>query len=439
MTTAIVNVAEFDTSGSTPSFLQVLTGRIYVEDGQFDFEYRDSDNAFNTSARVSNNSDILDIGRSLTVSGFDVFDVSYSNGSSIGYFVFQDTTAQREYLIRYDVTGSNALPFPTSQALFNATSQNISSFGKEPFIVSSGAASVALDSFDAIRVTDDDLLFRTFAPTDDTFSFGAGDDILYSGAARDTVSGGDGNDRLVAVGDGIDVVDRANFSGDAGNDVLKAKNGTLAIFDGGPGNDKLVGSSNGDTLNGGSGADVLIGLAGEDTLSGGSGDDDLFGGRDADMLFGDAGVDRLNGNLGNDTLFGGSGDDILRGGGSNDILDGQSDNDFLLGGRGKDTLRGGAGDDTLVGGEGGSTFDGARDLFEFHRFDGTDRIKDFEDGIDQILIRRFGLSDFETDLLPLVSERASGLRIEFDTGDLLFVLGMTLEQFDASDVLLLPN
>jgi Ca2+-binding RTX toxin-like protein len=63
---------------------------------------------------------------------------------------------------------------------------------------------------------------------------------------------------------------------------------------GGPGNDRLVGTSGPDNLNGGSGNDVLLGLGGSDNLNGGSGNDRVTGG---------AGVDKINGGSGNDRIF----------------------------------------------------------------------------------------------------------------------------------------
>ncbi|MGO4851627.1 calcium-binding protein [Phaeovulum sp. W22_SRMD_FR3] len=56
---------------------------------------------------------------------------------------------------------------------------------------------------------------------------------------------------------------------------------------------------------------------------------------------------------GNDTLRGGYGDDVIGGGNGNDWIDGGEGSDKLWGGAGNDTLIGGGGDDQLHGGGGG--------------------------------------------------------------------------------------
>ena len=123
---------------------------------------------------------------------------------------------------------------------------------------------------------------------------------------------------------------------------------------------------------------------------GGGGNDSLTGGALRDRLFGDAGNDHLNGRQGNDLLNGGAGNDhisgdegadALFGGAGDDQLMGDSGNDALNGGGGRDRLDGGAGNDDLTGGAG-------RDLFIFRKGDGTDRVLDFEVGVDRIDLRR---------------------------------------------------
>ena len=59
--------------------------------------------------------------------------------------------------------------------------------------------------------------------------------------------------------------------------------------------------------------------------------------------------------------------------------------DTLSGGGGNDTLDGGTGNDTLGGGAGADTF-------EFTASQGSDRILDFEDGLDLILFT--GVANF---------------------------------------------
>jgi Ca2+-binding RTX toxin-like protein len=121
------------------------------------------------------------------------------------------------------------------------------------------------------------------------------------------------------------------------------------------------------------------------------------------MLYGDAvslndqsrgGHDYLNGSSGNDTLYGdaqvtgtnaGYGNDTLLGGSGNDRLIGDSS----YGGTGADYLNGGSGNDTLDGG-------GGRNLFAFDLSSGKDIIQYFRPGEDQIDLRAYRFSSFES-------------------------------------------
>ncbi|MCP4101727.1 MAG: hypothetical protein GY750_09925, partial [Lentisphaerae bacterium] len=159
-----------------------------------------------------------------------------------------------------------------------------------------------------------------------------------------------------------------------------------------------------------------------------------------DILNGDAGLDKLRGNLGNDTLNGGSESDDLRGGGGEDILNGDGGNDYMLGGNHSDTLNGGAGNDVLTGGFGGGVLDGYLDTFIYddtaNGGGGFDRIRDFENGIDVIDLQSFSFTDFTTEVYALASDTASGMRINFGSGDVLFVENFYLASFDAGDVVI---
>jgi Ca2+-binding RTX toxin-like protein len=105
---------------------------------------------------------------------------------------------------------------------------------------------------------------------------------------------------------------------------------------------------------GSSGADRIITGAGQDIVRAGAGDDHIVGG---------AGNDRLHGHRGRDTIYGGKGDDRLRGGAGEDIL---------VGGAGDDIMRGGFGADSFV--------------FASDQNNGFDRIKDFQDGVDRLIV-----------------------------------------------------
>lgn len=185
--------------------------------------------------------------------------------------------------------------------------------------------------------------------------------------------------------DGIqEVLNSGEIRGDIslrGGNVIYFGSGTGSVSGtvfGGLGNDTLSGSKSADRFDGGDGNDVLLGKGGDDELFGGIDDDTLSGGKGADRLFGGDGIDDLNGGADNDRLNGGAGDDIL---------DGSSGNDVLKGGSGQDVLIAGTGNDKLWGGA-------DADMFIFNEDNvGTDRIKDFEDGVDQIDLSYYGITN----------------------------------------------
>ncbi len=160
------------------------------------------------------------------------------------------------------------------------------------------------------------------------------------------------------------------------------------------GNDTVVGSKYDDVMNGGGGNDVLRGREGNDILQGSNGDD---------ILQGEAGDDGLNGGMGNDTLQGGIG------------------NDVLIGSMGDDRLFGGAGSDVYAGGAG-------VDRFFFEASDGAggkDRISDFEDGIDIIVLRGISIVDLK--------DTATGAVISFSNGSEVRLKDITTDLLSADD------
>ncbi len=230
----------------------------------------------------------------------------------------------------------------------------------------------------------------------DTLTGGHGNDTLDGGFSQDSLDGGDGDDHLtggygddtIIGGDGMDtayytgfgggitvslVTSGGQYTGAGGTDDLQG----IENLVGGDFNDRFVGSTSDNILQLGAGSNTGIGLGGDDTILGGSGVDNIQGG---------------------------AGEDFLRGYGGRDVLDGGNDDDFLAGGSGNDQLRGGTGSDTLEGGEGrdiliggpvsGRTFpgDGETDYFVFNDPSespvgaGRDIIRDFEVGIDQIVL-----------------------------------------------------
>lgn len=252
----------------------------------------------------------------------------------------------------------------------------------------------------------DDL---TGAAGNDTVNGGDGDDILRGRSGADSMSGDAGMDTLVG-GGGDDILDGGDdndrIRGQAGADVADGGAGDDSVY-GGIGNDTLAGGGGADILRGGGGADSMSGNTGADTLHGQGGDDLIEGGKGGDVLNGGNGDDAILGNAGNDTLVGGDGDDSLYGGTGNDVLKGksgkdalfgQSGHDRLLGGQGGEWLAGGGGNDTLTGGGGDDRLTGGNgmDVFVFDSDnDGSDRIRDFQEGIDTIRLDGIsGVSQF---------------------------------------------
>lgn len=92
-----------------------------------------------------------------------------------------------------------------------------------------------------------------------------------------------------------------------------------------------------------------------------------------------AGPNVINGTIAEDLIYGGAG---------NDSLAGYADDDFILGSDGNDTLSDGSGNDVLSGGSGA-------DLFLLSLDGVSDRISDFETGIDRIDVSSWGVSRFE--------------------------------------------
>lgn len=176
-----------------------------------------------------------------------------------------------------------------------------------------------------------------------TLEGGAGTDILFGGSAADTLRGGDGDDYLYGRG-GDD-----SLFGDAGADILLGHAGADNL-NGGDGDDFIFGNEGDDTIDGGAGADAVFGHAGNDSVTGGDGGDLLVGGDGDDTMFGNAGIDRIFGVDGSDQLDGGADNDSVYGGAGADVVIGQAGVDQLFGGDGADALSGGSEDDMLVGG-----------------------------------------------------------------------------------------
>ena len=197
----------------------------------------------------------------------------------------------------------------------------------------------------------------------------SGNDVAIASSQADFVSGLGGDDLLTGK-DGND-----SLFGGAGNDSIESGRGNNLLW-GEEGNDILIVSNSRPAQ---AGNNTLNGGAGEDKLSGGDASDFLAGGQGQDIILGKGGDDNLEGGYGADGLNGGQGRDILSGGGGNDQIEGGDDNDLLFGGEGNDLLRGLEGKDSLWGGTG-------EDYFALIPNTGEDRILDFQDGRDKLVL-----------------------------------------------------
>lgn len=132
-------------------------------------------------------------------------------------------------------------------------------------------------------------------------------------------------------------------------------------------------------------ANTVVGDANNNVISTGGARDIVHAAGGDDTVFGGANADRLYGDDGNDSMSGGGSDDKLYGGAGNDTLDGGGDNDRVYGGDGNDVIIGGNGDDVLYGDNpDGNDAEGYSDIFRFDSSDGTDKVFDFEHGVDTV-------------------------------------------------------
>ena len=127
----------------------------------------------------------------------------------------------------------------------------------------------------------------------------------------------------------------------------------VLTIDGGDGDDIIFGGAAGDTLMGGNGDDTINSHGGSDILVGGDGHDHLVGETGDDALIGNAGSDQLTGGDGNDRLSGNAGVDTLNGGNGDDVLiwsSGDGSDTTVSGGSGLDAFEyhGSAGADQMT-------------------------------------------------------------------------------------------
>lgn len=211
----------------------------------------------------------------------------------------------------------------------------------------------------------------------------------------------------------IDLRSLTSFLSATENDVIIANgqydNWTNQTISTGIGNDKVAGVSANDRF--------VLG-SGNDTGTGGSGNDTIYGGTGKDSLLGESARDLLYGGDQDDYGFGGTGNDRIYGGAGNDNLDGGNDADLVSGGAGNDRLLGGTGADTLTGGLGA-------DNFRFRAGDDVDRITDFVNNVDTLVLQGFGAGFTVNAALSKATNITGGVRFDFGGGDVVTVMGVT--------------
>ena len=219
---------------------------------------------------------------------------------------------------------------------------------------------------------DDNDNVLTGAAGNDTLTGGAGNDTLVGGGGTDVIDGGEGIDTNSFEGIGLGVTATLNADGTGTADYGSVSENFTGIenLTGSSNNDTLIATgAAANTIFGGDGDDVIAGGGGTDILDGGAGNDtNSFQGIgrnvDANLNTGTAFFVAPNGNTVEESfsnfenLTGFTGDDRLTGDSMANILDGGDGNDQLSGGAGNDTLIGGDGDDVLAGGGGQDSLDG---------------------------------------------------------------------------------
>lgn len=160
-------------------------------------------------------------------------------------------------------------------------------FGRSGTVIA--PASVKLRAIDAASATGSDLgdTFETvFSLAATTWNGGGGHDVFYPGAARESIRGGPGFDRVTyrsAAAVQIDLEDGQPEQGGpaAGDTIVEVER-----IETSRGDDRVRGSAADEEFSGDQGDDLLDGRAGNDRLEGGPGNDRLVGGPGDDELFG---------------------------------------------------------------------------------------------------------------------------------------------------------
>ncbi|MDR6757418.1 Ca2+-binding RTX toxin-like protein [Mycoplana sp. BE70] len=207
---------------------------------------------------------------------------------------------------------------------------------------------------------------------------------------------------------------------------------------------KISGRAFSDALDGTVQQGIALLLSGHDTIKGTQYADSILGEAGNDTLIGGAGADKLNGGAGSDTAsYAGAtkgvvanlakasvntndakGDTYV----SIENLTGSSYADKLTGNSGANKINGGKGNDTLTGG-------GGADVFVFAKGYGKDTITDFQNNIDDIDLRSYGLASVGAVLKKAV-QVGTDVHIKLSSTDIIVLDDFKLKDLDARDFLL---
>lgn len=199
-----------------------------------------------------------------------------------------------------------------------------------------------------------------------------GDDRITAGLGQpNVVFGGPGNDRISGTSLPGPRAPEQTLNGEQGNDVIAAGEGGDRV-DGGPGNDELNGRGGPDSLVASDGeADVVIGGEGTDTVVyeaatgpvavsiGNTSLGDGLVNENDDVL---ADVENISAGPFDDVLIGSTGPNEILGRGGGDVISGGAGSDDLSGMEGDDTLRGLEGLDSISPGAGRDIVDGGTNI-----------------------------------------------------------------------------
>jgi Ca2+-binding RTX toxin-like protein len=282
------------------------------------------------------------------------------------------------------------------------------------------------------------------------YLYGDSSILVNSQGGNDLIEGGNSTDYIY--GDGYKLEPDADGNNDfliGGNDILFGGNGRDFLY--GDGYSLRNTNAGDDILLGGNGIDFLYG-DGYSLNSSTGGDDTLYGSdgstfeSDGNYLYGDGyivsqstgGADyltvetssgrnllygdglRLDSSTGgNDTLIGGFGNDILYGDGL--ILNSSNPGNDVLWGKGGNDILYGDGRSVIYGS--GASF--GADIFKFAPGDDQDIIYDYQQGIDQLDLLSFGVSNLSdlNSAATITNPNIYRTVIDFGGGDILTLNG----------------